>query len=78
MKVEVDNLTAFGLVRLLDSLPWAVFCLDIGGGAYYVVAPRRKKLKETRSSCYLHCLKVSSADIEALDRAFTYYGYSMT
>lgn len=77
MTIEIENLTEFGLVKLINGLPFTVFCLNIGDGLYYVVAPRRKKLKETRSACYLHCLKVSGVDIKALDRAFTYYGYSL-
>lgn len=76
MKVEVDNLNEFRLVAMLDCIR-GIICLEIDGGPCYLVAPKLKKLKETKSKRDHPCFKVAAADFEALDRAFTYYGYTV-
>lgn len=77
MKIEVDNLTEFGLVKMLNCFPSSVLCLEITSGPCYLVAPKLKKLKEIKNKFDYPCFKVSGVDIEALDRAFTYYGYTV-
>lgn len=77
MKIEIEGLTEFALVKMLDCLQSSIFCLDIEGGPCYLVAPKLKKLKETKQKHSYPCFKVYGVDIAALDRAFTYYGYTM-
>lgn len=76
MTVSVDNLTEFSLVRLLDCIR-GIICLEIDGGPRYLVAPKLKKLKEVKYKPSYPCFKAAAASIEALDRAFTYYGYTV-
>lgn len=78
MTITSSHLTEFLLVKTLDmNFQSSVLCLDIDGGPCYLVAPKLKMLKETKQKHSYLCFKVSAVDIEALDRAFTYYGYSM-
>lgn len=73
MTVSLDNLTEFELVRMLNC----VVCLEIENGPCYLVAPKLKKLKETKQKHSYPCFKVAAVDVAALDRAFTYYGYTV-
>lgn len=77
MTVNIDNLTEFGLVALLDCIRGVIFCLEIEDGPCYLVAPKLKKLKETKSKHNHPCFKVAAVDFAALDRAFMYYGYTV-
>lgn len=77
MTVSLTNLTEFELVAMLDCIRGVICCLDIDGGPCYLVAPKLKKLKETTQKQSYPCFKVSALDFEALDRAFTYYGYAV-
>ncbi len=77
MKIEVKNLTGFGIVKALNCLPFPTVCLDIDGGPCYLVAPGLKKLKETKQARDYPRFKIAAVDVEALDRAFMYYGYTM-
>lgn len=77
MTVSIDNLTEFGLVAMLDCTRGVIFCLDIEGGPCYLVAPKIKKLKETKQAGDHPRFKFSGGDVEALYRAFTYYGYTV-
>lgn len=77
MKFNIEGLTEFALVKMLNCFPSSVLCLDIDGGPCCLVAPKLKKLKETKPKHDYPCFKVSGVDIEALDRAFTYYGYTV-
>ncbi len=76
MIIEIDNLTEFGLVKLIDGLPFTVICLDIKGGQRYLVSNGIKQLKETESFGNYPCFKVSIDDTEAFNRALTYNGYT--
>lgn len=77
MKIEVKNITEFGLVKMLDCLHSSIVCLDVEGGPRYLVAPGLKKIKETKQKHSYPCFKVAAVDFSALDRAFLYYGYTM-
>lgn len=77
MTVSLNNLTEFELVAMLDCIRGVICLLEIDGGPCYLVASKLKKLKETKPKHDYPCFKVSGVDIEALDRAFTYYGYTV-
>lgn len=77
MAVSVDNLNEFRLVAMLNCIRGFICLLDIDGGPCYLVAPKLKKLKEVKHKPSYPCFKVSGVDIEALDRAFAYYGYTV-
>lgn len=76
MKVSVENLNEFRLVKMLDCIR-GIICLEIDDGPCYLVAPKLQKLKETTKKHSYPCFKVAAVDFSALDRAFTYYGYTM-
>ena len=42
-----------------------------------ITITKLKKFKETKSKNSYPCFRVAAVDVEALDRAFMYYGYSM-
>lgn len=77
MKIDIEGLTEFALVRMLNCFPSSVLCLEIEGSPCFLVAPKLKKLKETTQKHSYPCFSVSALDFEALDRAFTYYGYTV-
>ena len=77
MKIEVDNLNEFRLVAMLSCIRGFICLLEIDGGPCYLVAPKLKKLKETKQKHSYPCFKVAAVDMQALDRAFTYYGYTV-
>lgn len=77
MKISIEGLTEFALVKMLNCLQACVICLEIDGGPCYLVAPSLKKLKETNRKHSYPCFKVAAVDIELLNGAFTYYGYTM-
>lgn len=75
MEISVSGLSEFGLVKMIDGLQFSVVCLDIDGGPCYLVAPKLKKVKETKTEHSYPCFKVFSVDVAALYRALSYYGY---
>lgn len=78
MTVSVEDLTEFGIVKLLNSSPWPVVCLDIIDGPCYLVAPRlKKRIKETERTRDYPRFKTAAVDIKALDSAFMYYDYEL-
>lgn len=77
MEIKTNSLSALQLVKILDSFQSSVLYLEIDGGPRYLVAPKLKVIKEIKQEHSYLYFKVSAVDIEALDRAFTYYGYSM-
>lgn len=77
MKIEIEKITEFGLVKMLDCLHSSIVCLDVEDGPRYLVAPGLKKIKETKLKHSYPCFKVAAVDVEALDRALSYYGYTM-
>lgn len=77
MTVSVENLSEFRLVKLLDCLQSCIVCLEIDGGPRYLVAPKLKKLKETKKKQNCPCFKVAAANTELLNGAFLYYGYAI-
>lgn len=77
MTVSVDNLTEFKLVAMLDCMRGIICLLEIDGGPCYLVAPKLKKLKEVKYKPSYPCFKVAAVDVAALDRAFSYYGYTV-
>lgn len=72
MKIDIEGLTEFALVRMMNCFPSSVLYLEIEGGPCYLVAPKLKKLKETKNKHSYPCFKVAAASFEALGRAFTY------
>lgn len=77
MKIDIEGLTEFGLVKTLDCLHSCIFYLEIDGGPRYLVAPSLKKIKETKSKHSYPCFKIAGASVELLNGAFMYYGYTM-
>lgn len=78
MEISISRLSEFGLVKMLDDFQYCVICLNIDGGPCYLVAPELKKLKEIKERRPMYpCFDVSGENIDNLDRALGYYGYSL-
>lgn len=75
MEIKVSGLSEFGLVKMIDCLQFSVVCLDVDGVASYLVAPKLKKVKETKAEHSYPRFKVAGVDVAALYRALSYYGY---
>lgn len=75
MEISVSGLSEFGLVKMIDGLQFSVVCLDIAGGPCYLVAPKLKKVKETKAEHSYPRFTVSGVDVDALYRALSYYEY---